>query len=95
MKLEFSRQIFENSSNIKFNENPSSENRVVPCGRTDMMKLIFTFHTLANAPRKMINLAIHFFVAWDICEYSKSIRDRKLGFGCFSLPQHQDIPADS
>jgi len=35
MKLEFSRQIFEKSPDIKFNENPSSGSRVVPCGRTD------------------------------------------------------------
>jgi len=35
MKLEFSRQIFEKHSNIKFHENPSSVNRVVPCGQTD------------------------------------------------------------
>ena len=35
MKLEFSRHIFEYSLNIKFDQNPSSENRVVPCGRTD------------------------------------------------------------
>jgi len=34
MKLEFSGQIFEKHSNTKFNENPSSESRVVPCGRT-------------------------------------------------------------
>jgi len=35
MKLEFSRQIFEKFSNAIFNENPSSENRVVLCGRKD------------------------------------------------------------
>ena len=35
MKLEFSRQIFEKYSNIKFHENPYSGNRVVPCGQTD------------------------------------------------------------
>jgi hypothetical protein len=35
MKLQFSRQIFEKYSNIKFNENPSSESRVVPCGEMD------------------------------------------------------------
>jgi hypothetical protein len=34
MKLEFSRQIFEKVSNIKFHKNPSSGNRV-PCGQTD------------------------------------------------------------
>jgi len=35
MKLEYSRQIFEKYSNIKFSENPSSGSQVVPCERTD------------------------------------------------------------
>jgi hypothetical protein len=35
MKLEFSGQIFEKFSNFKFHKNPSSWNRVVPCGQTD------------------------------------------------------------
>ena len=35
MGLEFSRQIFEKSSNLKCNENSSGGSRVVPCGRTD------------------------------------------------------------
>jgi hypothetical protein len=35
MKFEFSRQIFEKYLNIKFPENPSSESRDIPCGRTD------------------------------------------------------------
>jgi hypothetical protein len=35
MKLEFSGQIFEKSSNIKFYQNSSSGNRVVSCGETD------------------------------------------------------------
>jgi hypothetical protein len=30
-----SRRIFEKHSNIKFQENPSSGSRVLPCGRTD------------------------------------------------------------
>ena len=34
-KLEFSREDFEKSSNIKFHENPSGGSRVVPCGQTD------------------------------------------------------------
>jgi len=34
MKLEFSWQIFEKFSNMKFHENPFSGSRVVPCGRT-------------------------------------------------------------
>jgi hypothetical protein len=35
MELEFSWQIFEKKSDIKFNENPSSESHIVPCGQTD------------------------------------------------------------
>jgi hypothetical protein len=35
MKLEFSPQISEKSSNIKFHEIPSGGSRVVPCGQTD------------------------------------------------------------
>jgi hypothetical protein len=35
MELEFSRQIFEKSSNIKFHKNSFIGSRVVPCGRTD------------------------------------------------------------
>ena len=35
IELEFSRQIFETSSNIKFHEYPSSGSRAVPCGQTD------------------------------------------------------------
>ena len=35
MKLEFSRQIFGKSSTAKFNQNPSSGNRDVPCGEMD------------------------------------------------------------
>jgi hypothetical protein len=33
IQLQFSRQMFEKSSNIKFHENPPSENRAVPYGR--------------------------------------------------------------
>jgi len=35
-KLEFSRQIFEKYSNIKFQEYPSGGSRVVLCGQTDI-----------------------------------------------------------
>jgi hypothetical protein len=35
MKLEFSRQLFEKYSDIKFNENPSSGSGDVPCGLSD------------------------------------------------------------
>jgi len=35
IKLEFSRQIFDKFSNIKFHENPSSGSRVVPYEQAD------------------------------------------------------------
>jgi hypothetical protein len=35
VKVEFYQQIFEKYSSIKFHENPSIGNRVVPCGLTD------------------------------------------------------------
>jgi len=56
MKLEFSRQILEKYSNVKFHENPSKGSRVVSCGRThtdrrtDMTKLTVGFRNFANAP---------------------------------------------
>jgi len=48
MKLEFSKRIFDKTSDIKFDENPSNGSRVLPCGRTDM-KRIAAFQNLANA----------------------------------------------
>ena len=35
MKPDFSRKIFEKSSKFKFDENPSSWSRVVPCGQKE------------------------------------------------------------
>jgi len=35
MKFELSRKIFERKSYMKFNGNPCSGSRVVPCKRTD------------------------------------------------------------
>jgi len=43
VKIEFSEQIFERYSNIKFHENPSSGSRVVPFERTDRRR-----HDVAN-----------------------------------------------
>jgi len=51
MTLEFSRQIFEKYSSIKFGENSSSGSRVAPCGRTDMMKFTVTFRNFTKAPK--------------------------------------------
>jgi hypothetical protein len=53
MKLEFSRQNFEQFSNIRFYENPSSGSRVASCGqsdrRTDLTRLTVAFRSVANA----------------------------------------------
>jgi hypothetical protein len=49
MKIEFSRRIFRKI--VKFQENPSSGSRLVPCGQTDMKKLIFAFRNFAKAPK--------------------------------------------
>jgi hypothetical protein len=49
--LNFLRQLFGKSLNIKFQENTSSGSRVVPCGRTDMTKLIVAFRNSTNAPK--------------------------------------------
>jgi hypothetical protein len=51
MELEFCRQVSEKSPDIKFHENPSSENRVVPYRQTNMTKLIVAFRNFANAPK--------------------------------------------
>jgi len=53
MTLEFSRRFFEKYSNIKFHGNPSSGIRFVPCGLTDMTKLIAVLRNFANASLKM------------------------------------------
>jgi len=49
MTLEFSQQNLEKSSNIEYHENPSSASQVVPCGWTDVTKLIGAFRHFANA----------------------------------------------
>jgi hypothetical protein len=54
MKLEF-LQTFQKYSNIIFHENPSSGSRDVPCGQTDMTKLILAFRNFANVPKNVIN----------------------------------------
>ena len=56
MKIEFSRQNLEKSSDIKFHENPSSGSQAVSCGQTDggridRTKLIVAFRNVPNAPK--------------------------------------------
>jgi len=49
MKLESSRQIFKQYSNIKFHEDLSTGSRVIPRGRIDMTKLKVGFRNFAYA----------------------------------------------
>jgi len=63
MRPEFSRQIFEKYSNVKFHADPFSGSRVVPCGgadgptnrgtdgQKDMTMLIIAFGNFVNAPK--------------------------------------------
>jgi hypothetical protein len=44
--------VSENIQNFIFHENPASMNRVVPCGRTDIMKLSVPFRKFATTPKK-------------------------------------------
>jgi len=53
MELEFSRDISEEYSNIKFHENPSCWSRVVPCRWTDRHVRNF-----ANGPNKIAKDAL-------------------------------------
>jgi len=66
IKLDFTRQIFEEYSNIKYHENPSSGSRVVPSGRryrwTDIKKPIVDFRNSANALKNVTNCRYSCFV---------------------------------
>jgi hypothetical protein len=64
LTLESSRQSFGKPRNIKFNENPSSGSRVVPCGQRDATKLKVAFRNFANASSK--KLIVVFFS--QLCE---------------------------
>ena len=50
MKLEIFRLIFEKCPNIKLDENPTSWNRAVTFGQSDLKKQIVAFRNSANAP---------------------------------------------
>ena len=63
MKLEFSEQIVETYSNIKFHKDPSGGSHVVPFGRTDgqtdMTKLKVTCRNFAKASKMYIMVSIY------------------------------------
>jgi len=63
MKLELPPQIFEESSNNKFQKCPSSKSRIVSCGRkdgltdrkTDMAKLTVAFRNFTDTPKSLMH----------------------------------------
>jgi hypothetical protein len=58
---------FRKSSDIRFDQNPPSGNRVVPCGQTDM-KLIIAFRNFANAPKtSYLHIRDVLHVTWASC----------------------------
>ena len=84
MTVEFSRQTVEKSVNIKLHQNPSSGSRVVPCGRTDVTKLIVIFRNFVSAPNKL--LCLETSVLADICPPLIPFRLKSLGRNQF--PEH-------
>jgi hypothetical protein len=63
MKLEFSRQIFEKYTNIKFHENPPVGAELFRVDRrTEMTKIIVAFRNFANAPKMNATFQIHFII---------------------------------
>jgi hypothetical protein len=59
MELEFSGQIFEKYKNTKFNENPPSCTRIVPCGQTDgHNKASSSFSQFRARTKKKVNLRL-------------------------------------
>ena len=74
MKLEFSLQIFEKYSNIKFHENPFRGSRGVACGQKEGHDEDF-FRNFTKALRyievlKYSNFCLHFTLTWKVCRSS-------------------------
>jgi hypothetical protein len=63
MKVEFSRQIFEKCSNIKFDKNTSNGSRIAPCARKDgyagLTQPIVAFQKFAEAHKNYHKINNH------------------------------------
>jgi hypothetical protein len=64
MNFEFSRQIFAKVSDIKFHQNPSIGSRDVPCGQTDMTKLIVAWFIRNFAKSACFNYLSANLITW-------------------------------
>jgi len=54
LELTFPDRLFEKYSNVKFHDNLAIGSRAVPCGRTDMTKLIAAFRNFKKAPKNVL-----------------------------------------
>jgi len=89
MKLEFSQHIFEKCSVIKGHENPSNENRVDPCGKTDRHtdKHDESFRSFANEHKNRLITTIGLkllLILFNLC-YFNVVNDTRY---TRSLPQY-------
>ena len=74
MKLELSQDIFDKSSNIKFDQNPFSESRVFPCGRTGRHdKADSHFSQFCKSALKNLTTKTKNAVFWDITDKPSAI----------------------
>jgi hypothetical protein len=78
MNLEFPQQIFEEYATIKFNENPSSESRVVPCGKTDRHEVCSRFSKVCERAQKHSSGDCHVQINWQ--NYGERCLQEKLVF---------------
>ena len=75
----FLERFSKKNSNVKLHRFPSSDSRFVPCGHTDIAKLIFAFRNLTNAP-KMASL--NKLEDWNCCDNYNCLLER--GIWCCS-----------
>ena len=54
----FSTDFRQKAQTQSFIKNPSNGSRVVPCGQTDMTKLIVAFRNFANAPKIALRMRV-------------------------------------
>ena len=82
---------FEKYSNIKFHENPSSGSRAVPCGRTDMTKLIVAFLQFCERAKKLRNWSKLEFLWNQISRLLFPLPPKREIFQCLGPLGHQQL----
>jgi hypothetical protein len=99
-KLNFLGRFKKKYSNITFNENPSSGNRVVPCRRTDrqtdMTNLLVDFCNFENAPKVSNPWTGSLTTFWDIRSQTCEVLSRIVSVtGQLPFPQETKSPCIS